>query len=159
MTSRLFEEPEIGLVAHNSVSRQMAVDDSLAHWIQYLSNTVMPTAAKHVEATVQWPNSRQVNNTAHNIAFNHDVAYFDYVSQDASRAIEFARTMQAVSNTDSFDNCHLVKSLDWSSLGEALVVDVRSHMPMECLLYKLTATRWVDPLGMPLSPWRKSTQI
>ncbi|KAF2853067.1 O-methyltransferase [Plenodomus tracheiphilus IPT5] len=124
MTSGLFDEPELGLVAHSPVSRQMATDDSLIHWVQYISNTIIPTAAKHLEATKQWTNSSQVNETAHNIAFNHDLAYFDFLSQQPGRAIEFARTMQAVSNTSSFDNCHLVESYSWSSIGGGLVVDV-----------------------------------
>lgn len=126
MTSRMFEEPEPGLVAHSPVSRQMAADDSFAHWVQYISNTIIPTAAKHMEATEKWPNSKEVNNTAHNIAFNHDLSYFDFVSQDAGRAIEFARTMQAVSSTSCFDNSLLVKSYDWASIGEGLVVDVNA---------------------------------
>jgi 6-hydroxytryprostatin B O-methyltransferase len=122
----MFEEPELGLVAHSPVSRQMAVDDSLVHWVRYISNTIVPTAAKHVEATEKWLNSKQVNNTAHNLAFNHDLSYFDFISQDARLGIEFARTMKGVSNTSYFDNSHLVKSYDWTSIGEGLIVDVNA---------------------------------
>ncbi|KZM20803.1 hypothetical protein ST47_g8046 [Ascochyta rabiei] len=124
MTSGLFDELGQDVVGHSPISRRIATDDSLHHWVQYISSTIMPTAAKHLEATERWPNSRQVNETAHNIAFDHDTAYFDFVAQDMGRSIEFARTMQAVSNTGSFENRHLVESFDWPSLGEGLIVDM-----------------------------------
>jgi 6-hydroxytryprostatin B O-methyltransferase len=130
MTSGLFEEPEQDVVAHSLKSRDIATDESLLRWVQYISSTILPTAAKHVEATARWPNSREVNETAHNIAFGHNVAYFDFISDDTDKAIEFARTMQAVSNTDSFNNYHLVESFDWSSLGDGLIVDVSVSAPL-----------------------------
>jgi 6-hydroxytryprostatin B O-methyltransferase len=124
MTSGLFDEPARDVVTHSLKSRDIATDESLLRCVQYISNTIIPTAAKHVEATVRWPNSRNVNETAHNIAFDHDIAYFDLISEDTDKAIEFARTMQAVSNTASFNDCHLVESFDWSSIGDGLIVDV-----------------------------------
>jgi 6-hydroxytryprostatin B O-methyltransferase len=151
MTSGLFDEPAPHVVAHSLKSRDMATDESLLQWAQYISNTIIPTASKHVEATTRWPNSRNVNETAHNIAFDHDIAYFDFVSEDTSKAIEFARTMQAVSNTDSFNNCHLVESFDWGSIENGLIVDVSvssTSSSMVRVMQKLTAFRLADPRAM-----------
>ncbi|KAL4758758.1 O-methyltransferase [Aspergillus foveolatus] len=124
MGSGLFEEPEAGCVGHSMVSRQIALDESLSHWAQYISSTIIPTAAKHLEAIEKWPGSRQVNETAHNIAFGHKLSYFDFVSQDTSRGAQFARTMQAISSTSAFDSGHLMRSYDWGLLGEGVVVDM-----------------------------------
>lgn len=145
MTSRIFEEPALGVVTHSPVSRQMAVDGDLEHWVPYISNTLVPTAAKHVEATEKWRNSKHVNNTAHNLAFNHNLSYFDFISQDSRRGIEFARTMKAVSNTPYFDNSHLVESYDWASIGGGSVVDVCASSRRSHLSSTLTANvRWAD---------------
>jgi 6-hydroxytryprostatin B O-methyltransferase len=135
MTSGLFDEPAPHVVAHSLKSRDMATDESLLQWAQYISNTIIPTASKHVEATAKWPNSRSVNETAYNIAFDHNVAYFDFISKDTNKAIEFARTMQAVSNTESFNNRHLVESFEWSSIEDGLIVDVSLLVPL--LLWSL----------------------
>lgn len=132
MGSRLFEEPEPGFVGHSPVSRQIAVDNSFSHWAHYISDSIIPTAAKHLEAMEKWPGSRKVNETAHNIAFGHDLPYFDFVSEDPSRTVEFASTMRTISSTSVFNNSHLVQSYDWSSLGDGVVVDVCTYRCLPC---------------------------
>ncbi|GKZ60306.1 hypothetical protein AnigIFM60653_008906 [Aspergillus niger] len=125
MTCHLFQESgPIGMVAHSSVSRQLASDPSLVSWGQYFANSVFPTATKNVNATAAWPGSKELNETAHNLAFDHQGSFFDYVSQDPARTVEFANSMKAVSTTSFFDPCHLCKSFDWSSLGDGVVVDM-----------------------------------
>ncbi|KAL3264742.1 hypothetical protein ABHI18_000447 [Aspergillus niger] len=125
MTCHLFQESgPIGMVAHSSVSRQLASDPSLASWGQYFANSVFPTATKNVNATAAWPGSKELNETAHNLAFDHHGSFFDYVSQDPARTVEFANSMKAVSTTSFFGTCHLCKSFDWSSLGDGVVVDM-----------------------------------
>ncbi|KAI2905805.1 hypothetical protein CBS63078_5259 [Aspergillus niger] len=125
MTCHLFQESgPIGMVAHSPVSCQLASDPSLVSWGQYFANSVFPTATKNVNATAAWPGSKALNETAHNLAFNHHGSFFDYVSQDPARTVEFANSMKAVSTTSLFDTCHLCKSFDWSSLGDGVVVDM-----------------------------------
>lgn len=125
MTGHLFQEYGTpGKVCHSPVSRKLAGDPSLDYWGQYFAQTVFPTAAKNVDATVTWPDSEKLNETAHNLAFDHCGSFFDYISQDPARTIEFANSMRAVSTTSLFDTSHLCQSFDWSSLGDSVVVDV-----------------------------------
>ncbi|KAI0439709.1 O-methyltransferase-domain-containing protein [Xylaria telfairii] len=124
MTSRFFDEPHCGVVAHSPLSRQMVSDDNYAHWVRYMSTTIVPVAAKQVEATEKWPNGQLLNNTAHNLAFDHRASFMEFVSQDACLSVEFAKTMKAVSSTGFYDASHLVNSYDWSSIGNGLIVDM-----------------------------------
>ncbi|GKZ35921.1 hypothetical protein AbraIFM66950_006756 [Aspergillus brasiliensis] len=125
MTCHLFQESgPTGMIAHSAVSRKLASDPSLAYWGQYFANTVFPTAAQSVNATATWADSKQLNETAHNLAFDHRGTFFDYIAQDPARTVEFANSMRAVSTTGPFDTCHLCKSFDWSSLGDGVVVDM-----------------------------------
>ena len=144
MTCHLFQESgPIGMVAHSSVSRQLASDPSLVSWGQYFANSVFPTATKNVNATAAWPGSKELNETAHNLAFDHHGSFFDYVSQDPARTVEFANSMKAVSTTSFFDPCHLCKSFDWSSLGDGVVVDVSLYTLYSLRAHYLTTTsRW-----------------
>ncbi|XRM40486.1 hypothetical protein ABZX51_003804 [Aspergillus tubingensis] len=125
MTGHLFQEyGTTGMVGHSPVSRKLAGDPTLDYWGQYFAETVFPTAAKNVDATATWPDSNKLNETAHNLAFNHHGSFFDYISQDPARTVEFANSMRAVSTTNLFDTSHLCKSFDWSSLGDGVVVDI-----------------------------------
>ncbi|KAI0858548.1 O-methyltransferase-domain-containing protein [Xylaria cubensis] len=124
MTSRFFDEPQCGVVAHSPLSRQMVSDDNFAHWVRYMSTTIVPVAAKQVEAIEKWPNGQLLNNTAHNLAFNHCVSFMEFVSQDVCRSVEFAKSMKAMSSTGFYDTSHLVDSYDWSSIGDGLIVDM-----------------------------------
>lgn len=124
MTSRLFQEPDSHLVSHSPVSRQLAGNPGLRDWGRYFANTVIPTAVRHLEAIDTWPASTKVNQTAHNLAFDHQGSFFDFVSRDVALTVEFAHSMKALAGVSSFSNAHLARSYDWASLGGGLVVDV-----------------------------------
>ncbi|PYI04722.1 O-methyltransferase [Aspergillus sclerotiicarbonarius CBS 121057] len=124
MTSRLFQEPGPSLVSHSPVSRQLASNPSLAHWGRYFAHTVIPTAVRHVEATDTWPGSKKLNETAHNLAFDHNGSFFDFISQDVALTVEFSRSMKALSTASSFSHSHITRGYDWASLGHGLVVDM-----------------------------------
>lgn len=129
MTGHLFQEyGTTGMVGHSPVSRKLAGDPTLDYWGQYFAETVFPTAAKNVDATATWPDSNKLNETAHNLAFDHHGSFFDYISQDPARTVEFANSMKAVSTTNLFDTSHLCKSFEWSSLGDGVVVDVSLYI-------------------------------
>ncbi|RAK95942.1 S-adenosyl-L-methionine-dependent methyltransferase [Aspergillus ibericus CBS 121593] len=126
MTSRLFQEPgpSPDLVAHSPVSRWLASHPGLAHWGRYFAHTVIPTAVRHVDATDTWPGSQKLHETAHNLAFNHEGSFFEYISHDGALTVEFSSSMNALSGTSAFSHAHTARSYDWASLGHGLVVDM-----------------------------------
>ncbi|PWY88902.1 O-methyltransferase [Aspergillus sclerotioniger CBS 115572] len=124
MTSHLFQEPGLNTVSHSPVSRQLASNPGLKCWGRYFAGTVIPTAVRHLDAIDTWPGSKKVNETAHNLAFDHDGSFFDFVSQNVSLTVEFANSMKAISGARSFSLSHIARSYEWASLGQGLVVDM-----------------------------------
>jgi 6-hydroxytryprostatin B O-methyltransferase len=85
----------------------------------------IPTAAAMVEATKKWPGSVKKTETAYNIAFGHDLPFFDHLSQSPVLTKQFSGYMRSVTDGQGMDLSHLVKGFDWVNLPDnSLVVDV-----------------------------------
>lgn len=125
MTHNLFHEPTADSIAHSATSALLVTNPNFFDWARFMTEASVPTAAHLVEACERWPNSVKKNETAYNIAFNHDLPFFDHLAQDPERTKQFSGYMKSVTNSEGTHLKHLLSGFDWASLGKATVVDVR----------------------------------
>jgi 6-hydroxytryprostatin B O-methyltransferase len=126
MTSDILVEPATGVVAHTANSAMFLQTPGMRDWAGYMFQASIPTAAAMVEATERWPGSTQKTETAYNVAFKHDLPFFDHLSQNEQLTAQFSRYMKSVTDGQAMDLSHLVNGFDWKSLTDgSLVVDVR----------------------------------
>ncbi|KAK5988368.1 O-methyltransferase aurJ [Cladobotryum mycophilum] len=125
MTSYILQEPTPNHVAHSASSIMFVNNENMLHWAGFMFGASIPTAEAMVEATEKWPGSVRKTETAYNVAFNHDLPFFDHLSQSPTLTAQFSGYMKSVTSGQGTDLVHLLKGFDWASLPEdALVVDV-----------------------------------
>lgn len=125
MTANFLYETDDGKLTHNTLSAMFVEDANLATWLSYMLNRSIPCMRRFAQATEKWQDSIRGNETAYNIAMNTDLSFFDHLKANPDLSAEFGRYMKSQSTVNvgaSVD--HLLKGLDWASLGEAKVVDV-----------------------------------
>jgi 6-hydroxytryprostatin B O-methyltransferase len=137
MTSAILVEPATGVVAHTANSAMFLQAPGMRAWADYMFQASIPTAAAMVEATEKWPGSTQKTETAYNVAFKHNLPFFDHLSQNEQLTSQFSRYMKSVTDGQAMDLSHLVNGFDWKSLADgSLVVDVSNS----CLIHTKGAT-------------------
>lgn len=125
MTSNILAEPTTGQVAHSANSAMFVKFPNMRDWASYMFTASIPTAAAMVQATEKWPGSVKKTETAYNIAFNHDLPFFDHLSQSPVMTKQFSGYMRSVTDGQGMDLSHLVNGFDWASLPDkSLIVDV-----------------------------------
>jgi hypothetical protein len=126
ITNRFFIEPELGFVAHNRASRLLLEDEAIHAWVGLFCSDMWPGFASSVAAIQKWPGSDESNQTGINIAYGHDLKWFEHTSQNPEVAARFVKAMKAHSGGVGFDVSHTVTGYPWSDIGEGVVVDVSS---------------------------------
>lgn len=130
MTNNIFAEPKPNRLAHSASSAMLATNASMLDWAKFMFNASIPTAAKMVEATEKWPDSVEKNETAYNLAFDHNLPFFGHLGQDAALTKQFSGYMKSVADVSGTDLIHLVNAYDWSALpADTLVIDVSQSTP------------------------------
>ena len=90
MTSNLFSKPEPGEASHTATSVLLVKNQEFLDWAVVMTNMTTPVANKLVEATKKWPEAVRKNETAHNVAFETDLPFFEHLDPDPQRVKEFA---------------------------------------------------------------------
>ncbi|KAM0543069.1 hypothetical protein ACHAPJ_012518 [Fusarium lateritium] len=125
MTAHVLTEPSPGYIAHTSSSAIFLRLPNMRDWAGYMFGASIPTAAAMVRATEKWPGSVKKTETAYNIAFNHDLPFFDHLSQSPLLTKQFSGYMKSVTDGQGMDLSHLTNGFDWASLPDnSLVVDI-----------------------------------
>ncbi|GJC87420.1 O-methyltransferase aurJ [Colletotrichum liriopes] len=125
MTSNILTEPESGRIAHTASSAMFIKFPNMGDWAGYMFSASIPTAAAMVQATEKWPGSLQKTETAYNISFNHNLPFFDHLSQSPLMTKQFSGYMKSVTDGQGMDLAHLVNGFDWEKLPSgSLVVDI-----------------------------------
>ncbi|KAJ3536842.1 hypothetical protein NM208_g6551 [Fusarium decemcellulare] len=125
MTSSILAEPTPGQVAHTASSAMFVKFPNMRDWAGYMFNASVPTAAAMVRATEKWPGSVKKTETAYNIAFDHDLPFFDHLSQSPLLTEQFSGYMKSVTDGQGMDLSHLIRGFDWAGLpANSLVVDI-----------------------------------
>lgn len=128
MASYIFSEPVDEMVQHNTISRAFAHDENMRRGIPFFCDVVMPAAAKMQDATTRWPGSEDSDETARNIALNHDLTFPQYLTE-CNETEGYTRMMKLLGSEPFQQNvysAHVVQGFDWANLPrDSLVVDVR----------------------------------
>ncbi|KAK8058409.1 hypothetical protein PG994_008857 [Apiospora phragmitis] len=123
MTTGLFLERN-QQVSHSTTSALFATNEHYRNWAVYATNVTAPIAASLTQAHKRWPYETDKSHTAHNVAFNHDLSFFEYMSQEPVLHERFAGYMRAISTDHGTNVKHVVSGLDWGRSPNDLIVDV-----------------------------------
>ncbi|RGP66070.1 6-hydroxytryprostatin b o-methyltransferase [Fusarium sporotrichioides] len=125
MTSNILAEPTMGQVVHTANSAMFLKFPNTRDWASYMFTASIPTAAAMVQATEKWPGSVKKTETAYNVAFGHDLPFFDHLSQSPVLTKQFSGYMRSVTDGQGMDLSHLVEGFDWTGLPDnSIVVDI-----------------------------------
>jgi len=124
MTSGLFRELDNNTLAHTAISRGLRHGSPFLDAMMFLTETASVTASKMVDMTVRYGSSSAQNNTAFNVAFDTDLPFYAYLSQNPTVGAQLAGSMKFFGVGGELHLKHLVNGYDWAGLGEATVVDV-----------------------------------
>lgn len=124
ITNRFFCEPQLGFVAHNRASRLLLEDEAINAWVGLFCNDMWPGFCYTVPALKKWPGSQEPNQTGINIAYGHEMKWFDHTSRNPVVAARYGMSMKAHGGGVGFDVSHTVTGYPWADIGEGLVVDV-----------------------------------
>ena len=125
MTSFILSEPELNQVTHTAASAMFIRKPLMLDWANYMFGASIPTAQKSVEQTQKWPGSVKKNETAYNLAFDHEMDFFQHLSASPELTKQFSGYMKSVTDGRGTDLEHMVHGFDWAGLPEnALVIDV-----------------------------------
>ncbi|KAM0344479.1 hypothetical protein ACHAPU_007451 [Fusarium lateritium] len=125
MTAGFLRETREGKLSHNALSAHFVTDTHMRTQLLYMFNQTVPLMAALTEATDRWGDTSATNETAYNVTHKTDLSFFDYLKTQPDINVSFHAFMKsrAVSHTGSNAE-HLLDAFDWSSLGQARVVDV-----------------------------------
>ncbi|KAK0637046.1 S-adenosyl-L-methionine-dependent methyltransferase [Bombardia bombarda] len=125
MTTGFLHEPTPDHVSHSALSAPFIQDPHLMTWMLHMVNHTVPFMNGFIRATEKFGPSQKAAETAFNVAFNTDLAYFPYLKSKPELEREFDAYMQSQSKAHGGAKVeHLLDGFDWASLRDrALVVD------------------------------------
>ena len=123
-TNHIFNEVGNGTIVHTAASKALAQVPLLQGWLEQACDDMWPACSRFVSAMVNWPASEEPWQTAFNVAFGTRHSYFDEIAKSPARVQKFADAMSFFYTMPGFEPSQVIKAYDWSSLGEAVVVDV-----------------------------------
>jgi hypothetical protein len=132
MTFHVFQEPELGMVAHTKASKALA-DSDLNDWLRAGTDEMWPAATKMVDASIKWPGSQEPNETGFCLANNTTDSIYQVMSNDPERAMRFGSAMRVFAKKPENDLAYLTDHYPWASLGQAQVLDIggaRGHVSL-----------------------------
>ena len=124
MTSGFLNEPQPECLGHSIMSAPYGTDLALQGWAKFVTTYTGTAAERFVEATEKFGETTQLDQTAYNLVTGTNVSFFEHVGQDEERAALFAQFMRGLGQGDGMALEHALEAFDWTSLGEAQVVDV-----------------------------------
>ncbi|KAL8911651.1 MAG: hypothetical protein Q9171_003211 [Xanthocarpia ochracea] len=116
---RIFCEPYKGFIAHNSVSQYLAENYHIRQWIGMVSEEMWPAATKLFHTLAENPDFKGFS-----IAHQTEKLSFDELAAYPQREKRYAAAMEWFSTGPGLEVTHIIKGLDWASLGAVTVVDV-----------------------------------
>lgn len=129
MTNRIFCEPTPNHVAHTIGSRMLKEGNPMRPFVQWLSEDCAPMITHQIDAIEKWGHgSQEPNQTAVNYAYGEDGSYYNFIQSDPVRERRFGATIQQVSQQPASSLKHIQSAFDWTSLGNATVIDVGGHI-------------------------------
>ncbi|KAE8373993.1 S-adenosyl-L-methionine-dependent methyltransferase [Aspergillus bertholletiae] len=124
MTNGLFLESPSQHLTHSATSALLRNDADFHDWAVIMSDLSFPTAFAMVEAHERWPDSKEGNQTAYNVAVGSELPFFRHLAEHPDRQRQFAGFMRSMARSQGTDADKLVYGWNWAGLGRACVVDV-----------------------------------
>jgi 6-hydroxytryprostatin B O-methyltransferase len=125
MTTGFLTEKTDGSLCHSALSTPFVQDPHMHVQLKHFCAATVPIMAGMVKATESWGDTQKPNQTAFNVAYETDLAFFAYLKANPTFQKKFEDYMKsrAVSHTGSRAE-YLLEAIDWSVLGDAKIVDV-----------------------------------
>jgi hypothetical protein len=124
-TAGFLSEPQPGEIAHTALSARFVTDLSFYDALMFLAESAAPSALKMAAATEQQGRQRDSNDSAYSLAFNTTKPFQSACLEQPKLKRQYkayVRYTGAASN----GFIDLLGRLNWGSMGNACVVDVRS---------------------------------
>ncbi|KAF8242762.1 S-adenosyl-L-methionine-dependent methyltransferase, partial [Wilcoxina mikolae CBS 423.85] len=132
MTSRIFEEPRPGYVAHTAYSCALLENKLFRGMISHHANEVFECTVKFIKAVDKYGDSGEPNETPFNIAFETDQILWSFYERPENEwrkqkfhdAMAFLTQQAELASGGNSADTLLEGGVDWEALGDGLVVDV-----------------------------------
>ena len=127
-TNGIFKPSRPGFFSHSAMSKALLEDNYLHAWVGHNTEDVFPASCSNTDALTKWPvNDGSPSKVGLNVAFDTDQPFFGFIENDPVRSQHFGKAMKAISLPGSpYEASNLLKTFDFSKLGEATIVDVSS---------------------------------
>lgn len=123
-TAGFLSEPQPGYFAHTALSAPFVTTLCYLDATMFLAGTAAPAALKMAAATQRHGESRSPSESAYTVAFNTSQTFKSACDQRAKLQSQWAAYLRCAGDTgDSVTE--LLGRLDWRSLRNACIVDVR----------------------------------
>ncbi|KAL9012653.1 MAG: hypothetical protein Q9173_002592 [Seirophora scorigena] len=132
MSDHLFRESEPGYVKHTAATKALVVVPLLAQWSLMGMSEVGPAKMHTVDAVAKWPDSEEPEHSGFNLANNTSKPMFQFFEENPERMNRFKDAMSFLQTFPGLQTSYVVKSFDWASLGNGLVVDVGGSHGLVC---------------------------
>lgn len=124
-TSGFLHEPVTNYVSHTSLSAQFTADQSWLDAAVFAAEVATPTALHMPAATQRFGSSRDPTETAYNLALNTRRPFSAAIQERPRLGRQWSAYLhQAVGLHQEKDMVEMLSQLNWSNLGDALVVEV-----------------------------------
>ncbi|KAK4175376.1 hypothetical protein QBC36DRAFT_190046 [Triangularia setosa] len=125
ITSGFLQEPQQGHVGHSSLSAQFVTEPALLDAVMFLSGTAAPASLKMPTATKQYGASDRTDQSAYTVAFDTGIPLASVFELQPRLQRQFGTYLEFVTNGDQAGIRDVLMRVDWGSLGNATVVDVK----------------------------------
>ncbi|MCJ1382875.1 hypothetical protein MMC17_005988 [Xylographa soralifera] len=124
MSHYYFAEPSKGIVEHTAASKAMVSFPLASQMLGFSCGELWPGGMRIADAIEKWPGSEEPNECGWALANNTDKKAYDIIDTTPMRAKRMADGMTFLHSGPTFNHEHLLKSYDWKSLSQGLLVDV-----------------------------------
>ncbi|KAG6356245.1 hypothetical protein INS49_015632 [Diaporthe citri] len=112
----VFHEMPIGCIAHTAASKQLLSNPKLQSWITSIAQEFWPSLARTVDATQQWPDSEEPNESGYSLGHHTDDNPFDVIKRDPARHQRYMDVQTFSHQHSSFSVNHLLDGYDFSNV-------------------------------------------
>ncbi|MCJ1318335.1 hypothetical protein MMC15_003663 [Xylographa vitiligo] len=131
ITNYLFQKSKPDFIKHTVTTKALLQLPMLARWSLMGMTEVSPAKMHMVDAVEKWPESEEPEHASTEpdfqgfcLANNTSKPMFEFFEENPQRMNRFKDAMSFLQTFPGLQNSYVLKSFDWASLGNGLVVDV-----------------------------------
>ena len=146
-TVGFLHEPQPGHVAHSALSAPFVTKPSYLDAAMFLSETAAPTALQMATATQRFGHSQHPNESAYNVAFNTPATFAGACEQRSKLQRQWPAYLRYGTGDVDASVTDILTRLDWLTLGNVFVVEVRIPSSYFVLWYLQRLTNLLLRIG------------